>query len=89
MAPKAVWAKIWSNNPSDRFNREIRRSTDVVDIFPNRQPVVRLVGAVLAEQHDNWIQQNRFTSLTALELTVAVINNEVIDGTTSTKESAA
>jgi putative transposase len=75
--PEAHWKKIWSTNPLERLNKEIKRRTDVVGIFPNPAALFRLAGAVLVEAHDEWQAGDRRylseTSMAALTATLTAL----------------
>ena len=73
--PKSHHAKLHSTNPIERLNGEIKRRTEVVGIFPNEEAIVRLVGAILMEQNDEWaVQRSRYMSLE----TMATVSDDPI-----------
>ena len=82
--PKQIWRQIWSTNPQERLNREFRRRTDVVGIFPDRTAIIRLVGAVLAEQHDEWIEGRRYLGLDVLTRARAALSTPTEQEPTTT-----
>ncbi|MBF6445559.1 IS256 family transposase [Nocardia farcinica] len=86
--PKQIWRQIWSNNPQERLNKEIRRRTDVVGIFPDRGAIIRLVGAVLAEQHDEWIEGRRYLGLDVLTRARAITEPDEQEETTPAQLTA-
>jgi putative transposase len=79
--PREIWRQIWSSNPQERLNKELRRRTDVVGIFPDRAAIIRLVGAVLMEQNDEWAEARRYMGPDILAKVSGAANDD-----TSTKE---
>jgi transposase-like protein len=74
--PKVHWQQIHSTNPLERLNKEIKRRTNVIGIFPNEQAIRRLVGALMLEQNDEWAVTRRYMTL---ETVAAICENNTMD----------
>jgi transposase-like protein len=85
--PVEHWRKVWSTNPLERLNKEIKRRSNVIGIFPNDASVIRLIGAVLLEQHEDWqIGDRRYFSEASMAKLYPERDNEpALELTTSDK----
>ena len=84
--PREHWTKIWSNNPIERLNREIKRRADVVQVFPDSESVTRLIGSVLLEQHEEWqYGERRYLSQTSLQRLTDMLHTDNSTGGTGSR----
>ena len=88
LLPEEHWTKLRSTNPLERINKEIGRRTDVVGIFPNDAAVIRLAGALLSEQNDEWLVQRRYLSVESMSLILDAGRYGPVAGTEEEKEVA-